>query len=329
MANKNLPLWENFDEEHTEFMTDFLEEAPLTLHFHFNIRQNKRAEIETSLDESKHSAKMNFSGSFLNEKGNCEVNVEENGKLDINTDYVYGDVNENIHISGASNNSFTINEETRSHSGFTSLTVRAPYANITVGFDKVNLFNLQERGIIFANLITGTNIDSSTTTFCGFHSGFNLKNMYFPFYNVMFGLFYNNCLSTYIQLNRKRNLLQPLNGQEGESIHTKTKIKAISDWKVNDYVTLSGEMECSHKHEGWTCKHALAGEFNLDSKTTLKSKLDGTGKFMMSLRHQLNDSINFGLICGVNHVPETTELPLKCSHLTYKFGARLEFSENE
>jgi len=55
MANKNLPLWENFDEEHSQFMTDFLEEAPLTLHFHFNLRENKRAEIETSLDEKKHS----------------------------------------------------------------------------------------------------------------------------------------------------------------------------------------------------------------------------------------------------------------------------------
>jgi len=82
---------------------------------------------------------------------------------------------------------------------------------------------------------------------------------------------------------------------------------------------LAGNIEYDHSTKN--TKFALVHDYNLDSKTRIKTKINENYWVTLGLIHKFSDNLNFGLTSNINWVNKAEE---KNGHLRYRFGAAIE-----
>ena len=311
MTTNSIPFWEDYNEDHNNFMSDYLDESSVIANMKFNILKNYHFEMSTSIDQNEISSELSFEGSLS--LPNCKIKYEGEIKENSIAELELKNDDETILLNVCKKESLTGNIYDNIQTNFR---IRTALANLCIGYENFSPFFMNMNAIMAKNF-------NNFNTFAGVSSCYDFQNNYFSFYKLLIGQKYYEKLSSYIEIVRKRNLVAQSIG-DTDDIHTETKLSIISDYNVNDRVKIAGELILERKLESWDYNLAMVAEYQADEKTILKTKIYNFSELFASIRHQISDNVNFCMVSKIEFVPKNEE---KFTHFKYNFGVKLEFNE--
>ena len=155
MSNNFIPFWENYSDDHDDFMSDYFNETSMNLDMKFNFNNtNKSTKIEakTSMENDKISSELSFNGDFFNGRGKCEGTIQDNGDISVENTYDYGQ-NAKCHFLGYMHDTLKWNADNQTHVKKLYLRTKLPFANVALGFGNLNFFNFSNLGVLSLSAI--------------------------------------------------------------------------------------------------------------------------------------------------------------------------------
>ena len=146
MTTNSIPFWEDYNEDHNNFMSDYLDESSVIANMKFNILKNYHFEMSTSIDQNEISSELSFEGSLS--LPNCKIKYEGEIKENSIAELELKNDDETILLNVCKKESLTGNKYDNIQTNFR---IRTALANLCIGYENFSPFFMNMNAIMAKN----------------------------------------------------------------------------------------------------------------------------------------------------------------------------------